>query len=190
MKKDEAISLVKPQLKTERFEHTLRVTETAVKLAKLYNEPADKVELAAIFHDYAKYFSLEYMKQIIKEGQLPQDLLEHHHELWHGPVASIIVEREFGISDTGIHSAIHYHTTGKADMSKLDMIIFTADYIEPGRSFKGVEEVRDTAEEDLHRATWMALRNTIQFLVSKHATVYPDTFYAYNDLTRRLNGGN
>lgn len=190
MKKDEAISLVKPYLKTERFEHTLRVAETAVKLAELYNEPVDKVELAAIFHDYAKYFSLEYMEQIIKEGQLPQDLLDHHHELWHGPVASIIVEREFGISDTGIHSAIHYHTTGKADMSKMDMIIFTADYIEPGRSFPGVEEVRDMADADLDRATWLALRNTIQFLVSKHVPVYPDTFYAYNDLTRRLNGGN
>lgn len=190
MNKDEAINIIRPHLKQERFEHTLRVADTAVKLAVLYDEPVEKVELAAILHDYAKYFSLEKMETIIKESDLPEKLLEFHHELWHGPAASVLIEREHGITDSGIQSAIRYHTTGKANMSNFDTIIFVADYIEPGRSFPGVEEVREMAEKSLNRAAWMALRNTIQFLIGKEVTVFPDTFYAYNDLTRRLNGGN
>ncbi|QKY69516.1 bis(5'-nucleosyl)-tetraphosphatase (symmetrical) YqeK [Lentibacillus sp. CBA3610] len=190
MKTDEAISIVKPHLKQERFDHTLRVAETAEELAGIYDEDVEKVRLAAILHDYAKYFPLDKMKQIIEESELPNDLIDYHHELWHGPAASVIIKQEHGVTDPDIRNAIRYHTTGRAGMSKMETILFVADYIEPGRSFPGVEEVRSTAKTDLNRAAWMALRNTIQFLVGKHVTVYPDTFHAYNDLTLRINGGN
>ncbi|GGJ83588.1 hypothetical protein GCM10007063_02610 [Lentibacillus kapialis] len=190
MKTDEAIDLIRPHLKQARFDHTLRVAETAVLLAEKNNEPVDKVELAAILHDYAKYFPLEKMRREINESDLPQDLLFYHHELWHGPVASIVLEREHGITDEAIKNAIRYHTTGRSGMSQFETILFVADYIEPGRSFPGVEEVRTAANSDLYHAAWMALRNTIQFLVGKNGAVYPDTFYAYNNLTIHLNGGN
>ncbi|GAA0442916.1 bis(5'-nucleosyl)-tetraphosphatase (symmetrical) YqeK [Lentibacillus halophilus] len=189
MKKDEAIDIVRPHLKQERLEHTLRVTDTAVQLAEKYDEDSEKIELAAILHDYAKYFPLEDMKQLIKENDPANDLLDYHHELWHGPAASVLVEQRHGITDKDIRNAIYYHTTGRADMSQMETILFVADYIEPGRSFPGVDDVRETAQTNLYRAAWMALRNTIQFLVGKHNTVYPDTFYAYNDLTKRLNAG-
>lgn len=74
------------------------------------------------------------------------------------------------------------HTTGKKHMSVLDKVVFLADYIEPGRNFPGVDEVRETAETDLDKACLLALKNTIVFLVGRGRTVYPDTFHAYNDL--------
>lgn len=190
MKIKEAISYVKPHLTQERFEHTMRVAETAVELANIYKEETYKVELAAIFHDFAKYCPLEELRRWIVNSPLPKDLLRYHHELWHGPVASLLVERKHGIEDPDIKSAIYYHTTGKANMNKMEMIIFIADYMEPGRSFPGVGETREAARNDLVRACWMASRNTIQYLMKKNAIIYPDTFHAYNDLTRRLNGGN
>lgn len=193
MKIDEAIAYVKPHLTKERFNHTLRVAQTAVELAEVYKASPEKAELAAVFHDYAKYRSLEELKRWISKSYLPKDLLDYHHELWHGPVGAILVEREHGIHDTDVRNAIHYHTTGQANMSKLEMIVFLADYIEPGRSFTGIEEVREIAGKDLVHACWMVSRNTIQFLMQKNARIYPDTFHAYNDFTRRLthkNGGN
>lgn len=189
MKMDEAAKLIKPHLTVERYEHTLRVAETAVELAARYGESAEKAELAAIFHDYAKYRPLDEMRRWILNSPLPKDLLQYHHELWHGPVGSILINREYGIDDPEICQAIYYHTTGRANMSKLEMIIFLADYMEPGRSQPGVEEVREVAKQDLVKACWFVSRNTIQFLMQKKATIYPDTFYAYNDFTRR-NGGN
>lgn len=191
MKIDEAINHVKPHLTKERFQHTLRVAETAVKLATIYDKSVEgKVELAAIFHDYAKYRPLDEMKRWITASPLPKDLLHYHHELWHGPVGSILIEREYGISDLEIRNAIYYHTTGRANMSNIEMIVFLADYIEPGRSFPGIDEVRETAKQDIVHACWMVSRNTINFLLQKNATIYPETLHAYNDFTRRINGGN
>ena len=186
MRIDQAIPHVKSQLTKKRFDHTIRVVEQAIELAELYDVDTEKASLAAVFHDYAKNRPLEEMRRLIIESTLPKDLLNHHHELWHGPVGSILVKREHGVIDMDIHSAIQYHTTGKAHMSKLELVIYVADYIEPGRDFPGVEEVRMIAQKDLIQAAWLVSRNTIQFLLEKRAQVYPDTYHAYNDLTRRL----
>jgi predicted HD superfamily hydrolase involved in NAD metabolism len=190
MNKHDALSIVETHLTKKRFEHSVRVAETAVRLAQIYNVSSEKAELASIFHDYCKYRSLDEMKRIIQTTYLPKDLLLYHHELWHGPVASIMIEQEYGIKDDAIQSAIYCHTTGRANMSDLELIIFVADYIEPGRSFPGLDEVRDMATQDLIKAAWMVSQNTINYLMEKKNRIYPDTFHAYNDLTRLLNGGN
>lgn len=187
MKKDEAIKIVQPALTRERFEHTLRVAETAVELADLYGVSKERVELAAILHDYAKYRPLEEMKTFILDRQLPNDLLDYHHEVWHGPVASVVVDEQFGIKDREIKDAIRYHTTGKANLGTFEMVLFLADYIEPGRSFLGIEAVREMAKKDLNHACWMVSRNTIQFLLSKSTTIYPDSFHAYNYFLTTMN---
>lgn len=190
MEISEAIARVKSKLTKERFDHTLRVAQTANHLADLYGESKRKVELAAIFHDYAKEFPLHELERWIKSSSLSKELLLYHHELWHGPVAAVLVEEEFGIKDSRIRDAIQYHTTGRAKMSKMEKIIYLADYIEPGRSFPGVDEVREMADKNLKYACLIAIRNSIHYLMQKKATIYPDTFHAYNDLTRCLDGGN
>lgn len=186
MKIDEAIMLVQSQLSIKRFEHTMRVAETAKELAHLYHVDLQKAELAAILHDYAKDFPVNKLKQILMEGHFPQDLLHYDKELWHGPVGAYILRTEYGISDTDILHAVRFHTTGRSKMSKLELIIYVADYIEPGRQFPAVHEVRTIAQEDLFKAAWAVSRNTIQFLLKKNTLVYPDTINVYNDLTRRL----
>ena len=44
--------------------------ETAIILAKKYGADEKRAELAAIFHDYAKFRPKEEMKSIIHEQQL------------------------------------------------------------------------------------------------------------------------
>ncbi len=58
-----------------------------------------------------------------------------------GPVAAKIVEDQLQITNEDVLNAIYYHTTGRANMSLVETIIFVADYIEPKRSFPGVEDV-------------------------------------------------
>ncbi|SHF67359.1 bis(5'-nucleosyl)-tetraphosphatase (symmetrical) YqeK [Ornithinibacillus halophilus] len=186
----EATTIVEKYLTKSRFEHTLRVAKTAKELAGKYGVDQEKAELAAIFHDYCKYRPLDEMRRIIEESYLPKDLLHFHHELWHGPVASLLIEREYGITDSSIKDAIFYHTTGRANMSDMELVLFVADYIEPGRDFPGLDEVRETAKKDLIHAAWLISRNTIRFLMDKGHTIYPDSFHSYNDLTKRVNGGN
>lgn len=169
---DEAIKYVESQLEKKRFEHTLRVREVAIELAEQNNISKQDAELAAIFHDCAKNYSQPKLRRLILQSRLPKDLLHYHHELWHGPVGSILVERDFGITNPAILQAIRFHTTGRGSMSQLDMVIFVADYIEPQRCFPGVDEVRKMSDKNLLKAAWMVSRNTIQYLIKNGAKIY------------------
>ncbi|AIM15678.1 bis(5'-nucleosyl)-tetraphosphatase (symmetrical) YqeK [Neobacillus sedimentimangrovi] len=185
MEREEALKIVKVQLTEHRYQHTLGVMETAISLARLYGADEKKAELAAIFHDYAKFRPKEEMREIIKSHSFPQDLLEYNAELWHAPVGAYLVEKEAGITDKEVLDAIRYHTSGRPGMTLLEKIIYLADYIEPGRQFPGVDEVRELAKESLDRALIKSVQNTINFLMKKNQRVYPETFHMYNDLIKK-----
>ncbi len=182
MDREQALEIVKEQISGKRYIHTLGVMESAIELAKQYGVDEKKAEIAAIFHDYAKFRTKTEMKDIIDTHGIPADLLEYNAELWHAPVGAVLVEKVVGISDNEILDAIRYHTSGRAGMTKLDKVIYLADYIEPNRDFPGVEEVRELARKSLELALIKALQNTISFLLNRNQAVYPETINFYNDL--------
>src|SRR5699024_8807403 len=143
------------------------------------------VALAAMLHDYAKCMSEKELRHYIEKYELPTDLLTYHNELWHGPVGAMIVKHEYNVQDSDVLKAIYYHTTGRAQMSLVEQVVFLADYIEPSRSHSGVDEVRTLAKTNLTRAVQRVLQLTIIYLVSKNVTLYPDTFFAYNYFTKK-----
>ncbi len=148
-----ALQLVKAQITEKRYVHTLGVAEISCSdLLSVLGPTVKKAELAAIFHDYAKFRPKEEMKQIIIDQNMAKDLLDFHSELWHAPVGAYLVEQEAGITDREILDAIAYHTTGRIGMTLLEKIVYLADYIEPGRSFPGVDEVREIAKKSLDAA--------------------------------------
>lgn len=180
MNRNQWIEAVKKQMPKVRWEHTQRVMDTAQVLSKRFRADEEKAATAALLHDYCKYWEKERMEEVIREQGLAKDLLEHSPVLWHAPVGAEVVREELGIEDEEILDAIRYHTSGRLHMSLLEKIIFIADYIEPGRSFPGVEEVRQLAEEDLDRAVLKSLDNTLIFLIQKQQKVYPLTLAARN----------
>ncbi|WP_019720540.1 bis(5'-nucleosyl)-tetraphosphatase (symmetrical) YqeK [Heyndrickxia coagulans] len=188
MEREKALELVKAQLTERRYIHTLGVAESAVRLAEKYHADRKKAELAAIFHDYAKFRPEEEMKQIIIDQKMDERLLSFHHELWHAPVGAYLVEKEAGITDREVLDAIKYHTSGRAGMTLLEKIVYLADYIEPGRNFPGVEEARRLAGKDLDEAVLYAARHTIAFLIGRNQPVFPDTIALYNDLVMKEEG--
>lgn len=188
MEREQALRIVKPQLTEHRYQHTLGVMETAIRLAQKYGADTEKAELAAIFHDCAKFRPKDEMKRIIEEQKMPSILLEYNSELWHAPVGAFLAEKEAGIHDGEVLDAIRYHTSGRVGMTLLDKIIYLADYIEPGRHFPGVDEVREMAEADLDKALIQSMKNTINFLMKKNQPVFPDTFNAYNSIVKNSGG--
>lgn len=182
---DHLVSAVKRELKDERFQHTLRVVEMAKQLAKRFGADTKKAEIAAILHDYSKCWSRDTLRQWIMERGLRKDLLEHGSALWHAFVGAEAVHDRLGIEDQDILNAIRYHTTGRAAMTRLEKVIWLADYIEPGRQFPGLEVVRTWVECDLDRALFHALNNTILFLMKNDRPLHPLTVEARNDLLRR-----
>ncbi|KAB7670107.1 bis(5'-nucleosyl)-tetraphosphatase (symmetrical) YqeK [Bacillus sp. B1-b2] len=188
MNREDALALVKKQLTEKRYIHTIGVMDTAINLAERYGEVKKKAELAAIFHDYAKFRPLDEMKQVIVEQNMDPNLLLFHSELWHAPVGAYLVEQEAGIIDEDILGAIRFHTSGKPNMSLLEKIIYLADYIEPGRDFPGVNEVRELAKENLDKAFFQAVKNTIIYLIRNNRAVFPLSVDTYNYYSKKSGG--
>ncbi len=69
-------------------------------------------------------------------------------------------------------------------MNLTEKIIFISDYIEPGRSFLGVEEVRKFAYIDINKSVLLAMNQTIKFLIDKNKLISDETIKARNSLIK------
>lgn len=187
MNREELMAAVKEQMPERRWLHTLGVMETSVILANRFGGDAVKADLAAILHDYCKYWPIEEQAKIIRENDLPQDLLDYDKELWHSHAGAYIAKAKFGIHDEEILDAIRYHTSGRVQMTLLDKIVCLADYMEPGRDFPGVDLIRKIAEHSLEKALIAGFDSTISFLITKGKRIYPLTVLTRNDLLEQIN---
>ena len=189
MERREMIEKVRREMPERRWRHTEGVMATAISLAKLYGEDPERAELASILHDVAKYWPVEKQKSIIMDNGLRGDVLLYDKELWHAPVGAWVAEHDFGIKDEGVLDAIRYHTSGRSGMSKLEKIVWLADYIEPGRDFPGVDAIREIAESSLEEALLAAMNATISFLTVKEKKIYPLTIEARDIIQNAKQGG-
>ncbi|RJE90865.1 HD domain-containing protein [Paenibacillus sp. 1011MAR3C5] len=177
---------VRAEMPERRWRHTEGVIETAIALAIRYGEDPKRAELAAIIHDVAKFWSIERQGNAIRDNGLDQEVLGYDKELWHAVVGAWVAERDFGVTDGGVLDAIRYHTSGRRGMSKLEKVVWLADYIEPGRDFPGVDAIRALSEEHLEKAVLAGLDGTIGFLIAKGKRIYPLTIEARNGLIEEL----
>ena len=107
-------------------------------------------------------------------GTILDDFSSKYPKTLHALTGSLVAERIFGESPEVV-SAIRSHTTGKADMTTLEKIIYVADYMEPNRDFPGVEELRHLAETDLNGALKWGLEQTLGHLKNQGSRVSPET---------------
>ena len=70
-------------------------------------------------------------------------------------------------------------------MTALAKIIFIADFVEPGRTFPGVDELRRLAEDDLDRALLAAYDHTMLYIIKRGAIIHPATIEGRNELILR-----
>ena len=176
----EIVAKEKSNMTEDRFEHCIGVSKTAQKLAELNQYDEDKAALAGFIHDYAKQVSVEEYREVIKTKGFDQDLLNWNRSIWHGIVGTYFIQRDLKINDSEILTAVRRHTTADVEMTTLDKIVFMADYIEPGRSFPGVEEARKITYANLDQGVGYQLAHTLEFLIEKRNKIYPRTLDAYN----------
>ena len=179
---------VRTHLSEHRYEHCLRVSDYAVKLAKQNGLDEKQAAVAGLVHDYAKERTAAEFLAEIDEKHLPTSLKKWGNPIWHGVVGAEFVHDELKIDDPAILEAIRLHTTGAGhhDMTTLDKVVFMADYLETGRHFPGVEEARRITDESLNQGVFYQLAHTLSYLAGKEHVIYPKTFDAYNDWAEYL----
>lgn len=177
---DEIIAKSQKKLSHARFEHCVRVSQTAKELAKHYGVDENQAALAGFVHDYAKEVSVEEYIETIKSQNFDQDLLNYNRGIWHGIVGAYYIEKELKITNSAILTAVKRHTTADTEMTDLDKIVFMADYIEPARHFPGVEEARKLTNQNLDLGVAYQLQQTLIYLIKNNFKVYPKTLASYN----------
>ena len=127
-----------------------------------------------------KGFSKNRLRNINQNDLIIDEIMSSAYELLHGKIAAHIAKKKFNVNNEDILNAIEYHTTGRKGMSKLEKIIYLADFIESGRNYAGVEELRTVAEQNLNKAVLLALDNTIKYVVSTRKLLHINTVEARN----------
>ena len=183
--KEKILEYIRMNLKESRLQHTYRVAETAVAMARREGADVRKAEIAALLHDCARSLPPEKLNSLVEESGLP-DRYRDNVNLSHSKVGAAFAGRLFNIDDREILDAISYHTTGRCRMTTLEKIVFLADAIEPGRDYPGVEAIRDAAEESLDRGCLKSLEGTIEFLKAADKFIDNDTIEAFNDIKEKI----
>lgn len=175
------------ELSPHRYRHTLGVAAAAHALAQRYGADADKAELAGLLHDSAKELPLKAMQALAARSftELPPEV-KAIGSLLHGYAAATIARERYGITDEEICQAVAHHTTGAAPMSKLEKIIFLADYIEENRDFDGVKALRREAGHNLDKAVLLGFDSTISHLLEQGKTIYIGTVAYRNYLIEEI----
>ena len=179
------------RLKRSRYEHTLSVAETAVRLARLYGVDERKARLAGLLHDWDKNYDDDGIRRRVEELGLQVDpySFETMPPLLHGFTAAAALERMYPQLPRDIVRAIELHTTGAVGMTDLDMIVYVADAIEPGRTYGGLDGIRalvgDASLEELFLATF---QHVLLNLVNRRKRVYPRTLEVWNHYVVRARG--
>jgi len=181
--KNQIIKFLEKNLDKQRFEHSLRVMDTAEKLAIHYGINVEKAKIAGLIHDCAKNMNDEEMKNIIIDNNYNyNDIYIKTAALMHGLVGGIIAKNIMGIEDQEILNSVIYHTTGRENMSMLEKIIYISDYIEPMRKFEGIENIRNMVYTDLDEALLLTFDRTINYIISKGQPLHLDTIKGRNFL--------
>lgn len=170
------------RLNKHRYEHTIGVADTAKNMAEAFNVNPNQAYLAGILHDCAKYLDDTELLAICAENEVKVTQIEQKKPfLLHSVVGEIIAKERYHITDEEVLSAIRWHTTGKANMSDLEKIIFAADYIEPGRKdLPRLDYLREISTKDLDLLVKSILENMMEYLKSTGEEIEEHTLEAYN----------
>lgn len=159
----------------KRVRHIRGTEEEAMRLARHWGADVLLAQRAGILHDCTKYLELEEHKDICRKYDVELDELEQVAvKLLHSKTGACIAKYMFGEPDA-VYDAIFWHTTGKADMTLLEKVLYMADYIEPNRDFEGVEELRAMAYVDLDKAMLMGIEATIEDMLERGNSIHKNT---------------
>ena len=192
-------AFVKTCVSEKRYAHILRVEQEAVAMGRLFiPEQIFDIRVAAIFHDVTKDIYFEEQLQLCKKFDIIINKCVGKPTI-HALTGAYFAKEKFPnyITDE-IFSAIKCHTTGSADMSAFDKILFVADYIEAGRKYEKCLSAREKFWNfswecsSLERVSHLddicveILDNTLKYLIDNKAIIDEETLQARNNLLAKI----
>lgn len=203
---NEKISALKLSIKNEmseyRYLHTLGVLKAAQELGELYMPDAiDELSVAALLHDITKELTVdEHIALMRAHGVAVTDNDIASPQLLHAKTAELAARDRYAeLLTDRISQSLRYHTTGNAEMTIFDAIIYVADYIEEGRTVELCVRLRDyfwsaepqkidAREREIHlwKTVLFSLDMTIESIKGRGKIVDEATLLAREAVANRL----
>lgn len=170
------------RLSGKRLDHSRRVAETARRMALRFGVDPFLAEAAGILHDWDKKLPPEELWAkarrygIVDEGADPR-----MEPLLHAWTAGASLPERFGELPAEVFRAVGRHTVGAPDMSDLDMIVYLADALEPGRDYAGVDRLRSlVGTASLPELFARGVRESISSLLARGRYLDPAAVEVWN----------
>jgi nicotinate-nucleotide adenylyltransferase len=193
---------VREQMSEYRFTHTAEVEKMAVRLGNLYApDKLDILRAAALLHDITKEYGIDAHAELIeRSGESLSALDRLSYKTLHARSAVELIKEKYGdFAYSEVLDAVRYHTTGRADMSVCEMIIYLADYIDDSRRFDDCVKLRnyfwdahpenmsaEQREEHLLRTLLLSFDMTLTSLVTEGSPISIETVSARNSIILSL----
>lgn len=158
-------------LTNKRLVHTVNVATAAVTKARETGLSENKIILAALLHDCAKYLDYKNFKDFTLPPSVPEKVV-------HAFLGEHVARTVLKIEDEEVLDAIKYHTTAKPNISLLGKLIFVADMVEKDRNYQGVEVLRELFKGNLETCFKECLREEVIHLKNRGDNIYPLTLQA------------
>lgn len=166
------VAQMKTLLKDSRRIHSLYVAKQAVRLAKRWGENETYALVAGLLHDIQKNVpGDEQLQRIVNSDIIFEKTLPQQPKLWHAAAGAIYLRDALNIHNLQILNAVRYHTTGRANMTRLEQIVYLADLTSKDRTYGGVEKMRDLADTSLDDAMREAMEFIMGDLLQKKALI-------------------
>jgi predicted HD superfamily hydrolase involved in NAD metabolism len=139
-------------LSEQLAEHCRGTARQAEALARRWGASPDDAATAGLLHDLCRELPRQEVLALSRKHGLEIDPIEEEYavQLLHARLAA--AEAAAAGFSPAVVGAIARHTLGGPGMSVLDACVFVADATEPGRIWKGVDDVRRLARESLDAA--------------------------------------
>lgn len=198
---DELRASIQNSMSPKRYTHTCAVEGMVARLCELFcPECTTELRAAALLHDITKEESLEKQLQLCREFDIivqSGDVLAP--KTFHAKTAAAMIVREYpAYASEAVVSAVRWHTTGHADMTLGEQLLYLADYIDDSRMFPDCVRLRnyfwraDPAAMDesariahLYDTLIMSFDMTMRHLLDENATISLDTILARNALIEK-----
>lgn len=180
----------------KRINHIEGVHQCALRLAA-ENYPSldtEYIACAAYMHDFTKEWEDEKQLALLENyGVVLDECEKHNSKLLHAKSAYVLAKYKYMLPQN-VCDAVLYHTTGRADMTDIEKVIYLADYIELNRTHTDCKDVRDTYQmltangnpNAVEEAVLYSIDLTLEHLLGKRFVIHPNAVSARNYLITQL----
>ena len=147
---EEMLAILREKVKNEmgekRYNHTLEVEKMAARLGDIYApSQVPMLRAAALLHDVTKERTAEEHIEICELAGENVSVAERKSpKMFHARTGALVIPQkypEFAMDE--LLTAVRWHTTGRANMTIAEKIIYLADYIDMSRTFVDCVKLRE-----------------------------------------------